>query len=105
MEWGHWGEKDVTEVEANEFYGTLAYVDEAHKVYEWTLSNFLKIFSLLDGAFPSDDATNVTKIVKDKSDDTHAYEDNAHEVILRTFSYFLKIATATHIDQKLSIFS
>ena len=55
-------------------------MDEAHKVYEWTLSNFLKIFSLLDGAFPSDDATNVTKIVKDKSDDTHAYEDNAHRL-------------------------
>ena len=57
--------------------------------------DFLKIFSLLDGAFPSDDATNVTKIVKDKSDDT--YEDNAHKVILRTFSYFLKIVT--HIGQ------
>ena len=40
-------EKDVTEVEANESYGTLAYVDEAHKVYQWTLSNFLKFFSLL----------------------------------------------------------
>ena len=74
---GSLGEKDVTEVEANESYGTLAYVDE---VYEWTFSNFLKIFSLLDGAFPSDDATNVTKIVKDKSDDTHAYEDNAHRL-------------------------
>ena len=50
----------------------------------------------------------ITKIVKDKSDDTddtHAYEDNAHKVILRTFSYFLKIATATHIDQRWSIFS
>ena len=47
MEWGHWGEKDVTEVEANESYGTLAYVDEAHNVYQWTLSNFLKVFSLL----------------------------------------------------------
>ena len=47
----------------------------------------------------------ITKIVKDKSDDTHAYDDNAHKVILRTFSYFLKIATATHIDQRLSLFS
>ena len=42
---GSLGEKDVTEVEANESYGTLAYVDEAHNVYQWTLSNFLKVFS------------------------------------------------------------
>ena len=97
---GSLGEKDITEVEANESYGTLAYVDEAHKVYQWTLSNFLKVFSLFcccNGDFPSDDASNVTKIVKDKSDDTHAYEDNAHKVILRTISYFLKIVT--HIGQ------
>ena len=45
---GSLGEKDVTvEVEANESYGTLAYVVEAHKVDQWTLSNFLKGFSLL----------------------------------------------------------
>ena len=44
---GSLGEKDITEVEANESYGTLAYVDEAHKVDQWTLSNFLKVFSLL----------------------------------------------------------
>ena len=42
---GSLGEKDVTEVEANESYATLAYVDEAHKVDQWTLSNFLKVFS------------------------------------------------------------
>ena len=30
MEMGSLGEKDITEVEANESYGTLAYVDEAH---------------------------------------------------------------------------
>ena len=77
---GSLGEKDVTEVEANESYGTLAYVDEAHKVYQWTLSNFLKGFRCCNNAFPSDDASNVTKIVKDKSDDTHAYEDNAHRL-------------------------
>ena len=41
---GSLGEKDITEVEANESYSTLAYVDEAHKVYQWTLSNFLKVF-------------------------------------------------------------
>ena len=98
---------------------TLAYEDSAHKVILRTFSYFLKIvthigqgwsiflelFFKKDGAFPSDDATNVTKIVKDSSDDTLAYKDNAHEVILHTFSYFLKIATATHIDQRLSIFS
>ena len=62
-------------------------------------------FRCCNGDFPSDDASNVTKIVKDKSDDTHADEDNAHKVILRTFSYFLKIATATYVGQRLSIFS
>ena len=41
---GSLGEKDITEVEANESYGTLAYVDEAHKVFQWILSNFLKFF-------------------------------------------------------------
>ena len=61
-------------------------------------------FRCCNGAFPSDDASNVTKIVKDKSDDTHAYEDNAHKAILRTISYFLKIATATYVGQRLSIF-
>ena len=45
----------------------------------------------------SDDASNVTKIGKDKSDDTLAYEDMAHKVILRTSSYVLKIVM--HIGQ------
>ena len=52
-----------------------------------------------NGAFASDDASNVTKIGKDKSDDTHAYKDTTHKVILRTFSYFLKIVT--HFGQVL----
>ena len=46
-------------------------------------------FWCCNGAFASDDASNVTKIGKDKSDDTHAYKDTTHKVILRTFSYFL----------------
>ena len=54
-------------------------------------------FRCCNGAFASDDASNVTKIGKDKSDDTLAYEDVAHKVILCTSSYVLKIVT--HICQ------
>ena len=54
-------------------------------------------FCSFNGAFASDEASNVKKIGKDKSDDTLAYEDNAHKYILRTFGYFLKIVT--HISQ------
>ena len=50
-------------------------------------------FRCCNGAFAIDDASNVTKIGKDKSDDTLAYEDMAHKVILRTSSYVLKIVT------------
>ena len=55
------------------------------------------LFRCCNGAFAIDDATNVTKIGKDKSDDTLAYEDMAHKVILHTSSYVLKIVT--HIGQ------
>lgn len=54
-------------------------------------------FRCCNGAFASDDASNVTMIGKDKSDDTLAYDDMAHKVILRTSSYVLKIVT--HIGQ------
>ena len=47
-------------------------------------------FRFCNGAFASDDASNVTMIGKDKSDDTLAYE-LAHKVILQTSSYVLKI--------------
>ena len=39
-----------------------------------------------NGAFASDDASNVTTIGKDESDDTLAYEDMDHKVILHTSS-------------------
>ena len=55
--------------------------------------NFGSFFCCFNGAFASDEASNVKKIGKDKSDDTLAYEDNAHKVVLRTFSYFLRIVT------------
>ena len=58
---------------------------------------FEGFFCCFNGAFASDEASNVKKIGKDKSDDTLAYEDNAHKYILRTFGYFLKIVT--HISQ------
>ena len=48
-------------------------------------------FWCCNGAFASDDASNVTKIGKDKSDDTLGYEDMAHKVILSTSSYVFKI--------------
>ena len=54
-------------------------------------------FRCCNGAFASDDASNVTMIGKDKSDNTLAYENLAHKVILRTSSYVLKIVT--HIGQ------
>ena len=50
-------------------------------------------FRCCNGAFASDDVSNVTKIGKDESDDTLAYEDMAHKVILHTSSYVLKIVT------------
>ena len=69
------------------------------KLVLWTLSYFMKqfFFRCCNGAFASDDASNVTMIGKDKSDDTLTYEDFAHKVILRTSSYVLKIVT--HIGQ------
>ena len=72
------------------------------KLVLWTLSYFMKqfFFRCCNGAFASDDASNVTMIGKDKSDDTLAYDDMAHKVILRTSSYILKIVM--HIGQVLS---
>ena len=69
------------------------------KLVLWTLSYFMKqfFFRCCNGAFASDDASNVTMIGKDKSDDTLAYDDMAHKVILLTYSYVLKIVT--HIGQ------
>ena len=55
-------------------------------------------FCCFNGAFASDEASNVKKIGKDNSDDTLAYEENAHKYILRTFGYFLKIVTHISIQ-------